>query len=104
MGKPWQLTREQQLRAALPVLLAARKAVVLEGAEPIDAIQQAGEAGIASHYARSVLLEVVGGNLIEWQSKAATRQSDHTRAFDRAIRLARGAFGHRGGWRVTRAA
>lgn len=92
----------EKLRAALPVLLAARRAVVFEGTLPIDAIQNAGEAGIASWFARELLLRVVPAPTIQlWQSDPLVKQSDRTRAFDRAIRLARGAFGHCGGWRLS---
>lgn len=96
-------TAEEKLRRALPVLLAARKSVVLGGhREVIGAIQEAGNSGIECHWARELLLEVVAApNLIAWQTNLTTRQSDITRALDRAIRLARRGLGHRGGWRVT---
>lgn len=97
-----RLAQDEQHRAALPVLLAARKAVVLDGAQPIDAIQQAGNAGLACHWARQLLLDVVPTpTLQQWQLDPSVLRSDRTRAFDRAIRTARHAFGHRGGWSVS---
>lgn len=96
------LTEPEQHRAALPVLLAARRAVVLDGDEPIDAIQRAGEAGLACHFARQLLLSVVPSVTLQaWQLDPAVKQSDRTRALDRAIRVARRALGHRGGWSVS---
>lgn len=100
-----KLSPDEKLRAALPVLLAARKAVVFDGAQPIDAIQQAGGARVECWFAREALLRVVPmPTLQQWQADPGVKQSDRTRAFDRAIRLARAAFGHRGGWRVARKA
>lgn len=95
-------TREEQHRAALPVLLLARRAVVLDGAQPIDAIQEAGKASLASWWARQLLTSVVPAvTLQQWQADPAVLRSDRTRAFDRAIRIARRAYGHRGGWSVS---
>lgn len=96
-----KLTQVEKDLAALPVLLAARRAVVLDGAEPIAAIQEAGRAEVECHYARQLLERVLGLQLYGWQTSPKTLQSDRTRAFDRAIRLARRAQGHRGGWCVA---
>ncbi len=97
-----ELTPVEKHQAALPVLLAARRAVVLDGAQPIDAIQQAGAGGLACWFARQLLLGVVPAVTLQaWQSDPSVKASDKTRAFDRAIRLARRAFGHRGGWQVV---
>ncbi len=99
------LTLAERHRAALSVLIAARRAVVFEGAEPIDAIQQAGSAGIACWWARQVLSSVVSSvTLQQWQLDPSVMQSDRTRAFDRAIRVCRRAFGHKGGWVVSQVA
>lgn len=97
-----KLSPVEKLRAALPILLAARRAVVLEGAQPIDAIQQAGLAGVECWFARTVLLGVVPAVTLQaWQLDPSVKASDRTRAFDRAIRLCRRAVvGHRGGWAV----
>lgn len=96
-----KLAKSQQLQQALPILLAARRAVVL-GGDAIDAIQRAGNASLACHFARRLLLSVTSSvSLQAWQMDRAVKQSDRTRAFDRAIRLARAAFGHRGGWVVA---
>lgn len=94
---------EEQLKAALPVLLGARRLVVLDGYQPVDAIQTAGRCGIASWWARMLLARVVPSpNLLAWQLDPLIRASDKTRAFDRAIRIARhSVFGHRGGWVVS---
>ncbi len=98
---PWRRSPLEKLRDALPVLLAARKAVVFDGAEPIDAIQQAGMAGIECWWAREALLSVIPSATLQlWQADPAVKQSDRTRAFDRAIRLCRRALGHKGGWTV----
>ncbi len=94
----------EKLRAALPVLLAARRAVVLDGTEAIQALQDAGGPTLATWYAREVLLRVVPGVTLQlWQADPSVKQSDRTRAFDRAIRIARAALGHRGGWVVSKA-
>lgn len=96
-----RLSPAEQHRAALPVLLAARHAVVFDGAAPIDAIQQAGAAGLACWWARQALSSVVPSTTLQqWQADPSVRQSDRTRAFDRAIRVARRAGGHKGGWTV----
>jgi hypothetical protein len=98
-----KLTEAQRRQASLPILIAARKAVVLDGALPIEAIQEAGQGGLVCHFARQVLLSVTpSATLQAWQLDPTVKQSDRTRAFDRAIRLARGAFGHRGGWAVSK--
>ncbi len=103
MTKPFvKATEVERLQAALPVLLAARRAVVFEAASAIDAIQQAGSAGLACWWARQALSSVVpAATLQQWQLDPNIRQSDRTRAFDRAIRLCRRAFGHKGGWSVA---
>lgn len=99
------LSPAEKLQAALPVLLAARRAVMLDGAEPIDAIQEAGRARVACWFARQALASVVPSpTLQQWQADPSVLRSDRTRAFDRAIRLCRRAFGHRGGWTVTTSA
>lgn len=96
-----KLSRDEQHRAALPVLLAAR-AAVMSGTALVEAIQEAGEAGLACHWARQVLqLVVPSATLQQFQADLSVKQSDRTRAIDRAIRLARRAFGHRGGWSVS---
>lgn len=102
VSQPWKLSEAEQLRAALPVLVAARQQVVA-GTPPLEAIAEAGRAGIVAEYARRALrLVVCDQNLLAWQSHPATVQSARTRALDKAIRVARRAFGKRGGWTVTR--
>ena len=97
-----KLSADERLRAALPVLLSARRAVVFEEASPIDAIQQAGMASLACVWAREALLGFVSTpTLQQWQADPSVKQSDRTRAFDRAIRLCRRACGHKGGWHVA---
>lgn len=94
-------SQEQQRRRALPILVAARQEII-DGVLPLRAIAEAGEAGIECEFARRILRKVLfEANLMTWQSSHSTRQSDRTRAIDRAIRFARGAFGHRGGWAVS---
>ncbi len=100
-GRFASLSEEKQHQAALPVLLSARRAVVFDGADAIDAIQQAGHAGIECWWARQALLSVIPSSTLQlWQADPSVKQSDRTRALDRAIRLCRRAFGHRGGWTV----
>jgi len=102
MTKFVKLSLQERHRAALPVLLEARRAVVIDGAQPIDAIQQAGMARIECWFAREILLRFVPKvTLQQWQFDPSVMLSDRTRAFDRAIRFARRAFGHKGGWRVS---
>lgn len=95
--------KAEQLRRALPVLLAARRSIVLGGhREVINEIQVAGNSGIECHWARGILLEVVpAADLIAWQSNLSIRQSDITRALDRAISIARRGLGSLGGWRTS---
>ena len=94
---------EEQLRRALPLLQAARRAVVLHGAlDVIDAIQQAGAARVECSWARRVLSAVVTApSLLQWQADLAVLQSDRTRALDRAIRACRRPDVRRGGWLVA---
>lgn len=96
-------TSEQQLRAALPILLAARRAVVVGGElDVINAIQTAGNAGLACHWARQVLQRVIPSvALLAWQTDLSVRQSDRTRALDRAIRVCRAVDRRRGGWTIV---
>lgn len=103
---PFTKTPEaEQLRRALPLLLATRRAVVVSGArDVIDELQQAGRGGIESHWARQALLRFVSAvSLQSWQSDLNVRQSDLTRALDRAIRLCRRVDGRHGSWNVARA-
>jgi len=96
-------SKAEQLRRALPVLLAARRSIIFgEHRDAIDAIQSAGKAGIECHWARQVLQSVVpSASLIAWQADLSIRQSDFTRALDRAIRLCRAPDARRGGWSVS---
>lgn len=95
------LTQAEQFRLALPVLVAARHSV-LAGELPLEAIAAAGNARIECEYARRALRAALWeGNLLSWQTSAALRQSDKTRALDRAIRLCRRVDAKRGGWKVS---
>ena len=97
----WGLDRSAQLRLALPVLLAARSAI-LAGEEPLAAIADAGNGRIECEYARRALRIVLWHeNLLVWQSCRSTSQSDRTRAIDKAIRLCKRVDGKKGGWRVS---
>ncbi len=91
-----KLTHEEQLRMALPVLLAARHDVVIGRRTPLEAVA---DGTLGGWYARQALQRFAGLDLAAWCR--STRKSDQTRAFDRAIRLARAAFGHKGGWAVS---
>lgn len=95
-------SREEQLRGALPVLIAARQSIIDNGdRDVVDSIQQAGGAGLACWWARQILQSVVPSvSLLAWQQDVTVRQSDITRCFDRAIRLCREPDARRGGWRV----
>ena len=101
-----RVEKSEQLRRALPLLQAARRAVILEGVrDVIDAIQSAGGARIECHWARAELQAVIPSpSLIAWQTDVSVRQSDLTRALDRAISVCRRADARRGGWHVGRAA
>lgn len=92
---------DEQYRRALPVLLAAR-AKHLEGTGPLDAIRWSTEVPIEWIYAQRAF-EAANPlvDLARWAMHGGVLQSDGTRFFDRAIRLARRAFGHRGGWVVS---
>ncbi len=95
------LDRSDQLRLGLPVLILAREDI-LKGVMPLEAIAEAGKAGIACEYARRALRLVLWRNdLLAWQNDISVRQSDKTRAIDRAIRLCKRVNGRKGGWRVS---
>ncbi len=106
-SKPWRApSPEEQLRAALPVLVRARQDII-NGEDPLAAIGDAssGLPPIVYVYARRALNEILGEDVNTWRTRpGAALQSARTRVFDRAIRLARRAFGHRGGWSVSRVA
>ncbi len=94
-------TKEQQLQLALPVLLAARE-LVLCGVSPLTAIIDVGGGGLAGWYARQALFSVMpAARCLPDNLDRSVIQSDRLRGLDRAIRLARRAFGHRGGWAVS---
>ncbi len=90
------LSRDEQLRLALPLLLAARPDVVAGRRTPLEAVA---DGTLAGWYARQALQSFAGLDLARWC--ASTLKSDQTRIYDRAIRMARAAFGHRGGWVVA---
>ena len=94
-----RLTKTQQLRAAVPVLERARRLCVLDGEEPLQAIAVAGNCGIECEYARQVMRHVLWvPDLISWQMHPLTTRGAITKAFDRALKYARKALPHKGGW------
>ncbi len=72
-------------------------------ADPLVAIGRVAGGTIAYWHARVVFEKANRVQLINWETSGIL-QSDCTRYFDRAIRLARRAFGHKGGWLITRGA
>ncbi len=89
------------MRRALSVLLAAR-AKHLAGVGPLDSLRGSTDVPIDWVYAQRTFEQANPSiSLFRWQQHGGVLRSDGTRAFDRAIRLARRAFGHRGGWAVS---
>lgn len=95
-------TTAEKFAAALPVLIAARRLVVLGQVFPLAAILDAAGGSLAAWWAREILLGVVPNVTLQaWQADPSVKRSDRTRAMDRAICVARRSEPRRGGWRVT---
>lgn len=91
---------DEQRRAAVPVLVAAR-ALVKSGSDMLSAIAEAGRGGIVCEYARRAVRTVLKEwNLLAWQEHPARKRADVFQAIDRALVLCQ-RKDHRGGWFVA---
>ena len=85
-----KLTKLEKLRAALPVLLAARRLVILDAEEPLQAIALAGNCKIECEFAREAMRFVLWEPYLQsWQEHPLTTRGVITKAFDRAIKYAK---------------